>query len=136
MKLPSNALRLPFQLWLLVAVLVSSAWQRRFAKTAPDEEQKSFHRALSGDLLGVALWILSAHVSILVLGRASEAGIIVTTYGFVVSLFVLAPLIGLIRNVQKFNFLQIGRQRNLIYAVFATFLALLYLGFIRWVLFP
>src|SRR5262249_39821586 len=37
----------------------------------------------------------------------------------------------LIRNVQRFNFLQIGRQRNLIYAVFVAFLALLYLSFIR-----
>src|SRR6266404_3906793 len=32
---------------------------------------------------------------------------------------------------QRFNFLQIGRQKNLVYAVSATFLALLYLSLVR-----
>ena len=41
------------------------------------------------------------------------------------------PLGILIGNVQRFNFLQIGRQRNLIYAVFWCFVALLYLSFVR-----
>lgn len=46
-------------------------------------------------------------------------------------IFALAPLVGLIGQVQRFNFLQIGRQRNLIYAVFMVFVALLYLSFVR-----
>ena len=46
-------------------------------------------------------------------------------------LFALLPLVGLITQVQRFNFLQIGRQRNLIYAVFLVFVALLYLSFVR-----
>src|SRR5205823_11461216 len=37
----------------------------------------------------------------------------------------------LIYLVQRFNFLQIGRQKNLVYAVSATFLALLYLSLVR-----
>ncbi len=37
----------------------------------------------------------------------------------------------LIGQVQRFNFLQIGRQRNLIYAVFMVFVALLYLSLVR-----
>jgi len=45
--------------------------------------------------------------------------------------FALVPLVGLIIQVQRFNFLQIGRQRNLIYAVFMVFVALLYLSFVR-----
>jgi signal transduction histidine kinase len=49
----------------------------------------------------------------------------------VLAMLVLLPLGILIGNVQRFNFLQIGRQRNLIYAVFAVFLALLYLSFVR-----
>jgi signal transduction histidine kinase len=44
---------------------------------------------------------------------------------------VLEPLLALLGKVQKFNFLQIGRQQNLIYAVFMVFLALLYLSFVR-----
>ena len=44
---------------------------------------------------------------------------------------VIAPLILLIWDIQRGNFLQIRRQRNLIYAVFGIFLALLYLSFVR-----
>ncbi len=43
----------------------------------------------------------------------------------------LVPLFLLIENVERFNFLQIGRQRNLIYAVFIVFVALLYLSLVR-----
>jgi signal transduction histidine kinase len=57
-----------------------------------------------------------------------EAG---TTLSTLLLILVLVPLVLLIGNVQRFNFLQIGRQRNLIYAVFMVFLALLYLSFVR-----
>ena len=43
----------------------------------------------------------------------------------------VAPLGVLIYLVWRHNFLQIGRQKNLIYAVSATFLALLYLSLVR-----
>jgi len=41
------------------------------------------------------------------------------------------PSAVLIYLVQQFNFLQIGRQKNLMYAVSVTFLALLYLALVR-----
>jgi signal transduction histidine kinase len=41
------------------------------------------------------------------------------------------PFIIMIREVRRFNFLDIGRQRNLIYAVFIVSVALLYLSFVR-----
>jgi len=63
------------------------------------------------------------------MGKATEQN--AEVYITVVGLFALAPLIALIRNVQRFNFLQIGRQRNLIFAVFAAFVALLYFSLIR-----
>jgi signal transduction histidine kinase len=62
-------------------------------------------------------------------GGTTEQGVVI--YAAIVAAFAMAPLVGLIRNVQKFNFLQIGRQRNLIYAVFAAFLGLLYFSLIR-----
>jgi signal transduction histidine kinase len=127
--LPSNSLGWPFQLWLVAGMLISVGWQWRFVKTAPDEQQQSFHRTLGYDLALVALWILTIHLSIRFRGGVSEHSVVI--YSAVVACFALAPLIGLIRNVQQFNFLQIGRQRNLIYAVFATFLGLLYLSFVR-----
>ena len=47
------------------------------------------------------------------------------------ALLALLPSAVLIYLVQRFNFLQIGRQKNLVYAVSATFLALLYLSLVR-----
>jgi signal transduction histidine kinase len=47
------------------------------------------------------------------------------------ALLAILPSAVLIYLVQRFNFLQIGRQKNLMYAVSATFLALLYLALVR-----
>jgi signal transduction histidine kinase len=127
--LPSNSLGWPFQVWLVAGMLISAGWQWRFERAAPDDQQKSFHWTLCYDLGLVALGILVLHLIVRLRGGVSEDSI--TIYSTFVACFALGPLIGLIRNVQRFNFLQIGRQQNLIYAVFTTFLALLYLGFIR-----
>jgi signal transduction histidine kinase len=126
--LPSNSLGWPFQVWLVVGIVISTGWQWRFVKAAPDDKQKSFHRELRYDLAFVSLWILLVHITSRVFGAEHP---FVAVYSTLLALFALDPLIGLIRNVQRFNFLQIGRQRNLIYAVFATFLGLLYLSFVR-----
>jgi len=126
---PSNNFGWQFQAWLIVALLISVGWQWRFSKAAPDKEQKSFHRSLRFDFALMALWILIIHAMFLRPWR--DLGAKAATYSLFVTCFVLAPLATLIRKVQKFNFLQIGRQRNLIYAVFATFLALLYLSLVR-----
>jgi signal transduction histidine kinase len=127
--LPGNSLGKGFQIWLVCGLLLCAVWQRRFAKEAPDEEQRSFHSTLQFYLVWVAVWILALHFGFSRLTGFTEqnAGIITT----MVACFGLAPLVALICNVQRFNFLQIGRQRNLIYAVSATFLALLYLSFVR-----
>ena len=122
---PTNRLGLAFRVWLVVAVLLSAGWQWRFARTAPDRQQQKFHGTLILNLVLVAVLFVAAHV----LGRANEgAGI---WYTAAIGVFALVPLAALIRNVQQFNFLQIGRQRNLIYAVFAAFVALLYLSLVR-----
>jgi signal transduction histidine kinase len=63
------------------------------------------------------------------MGKVTEQN--AEVYITIVGLFALAPLVALIRNVQRFNFLQIGRQRNLIFAVFTAFVALLYFSLIR-----
>jgi signal transduction histidine kinase len=127
--LPSNALGRSFQIWLVCALTLSAAWQWKFGKAAPDEEQKSFHRALRSNLGLIAVWMAMLHFVFPRLGRVTEQN--AEVYITIVGLFALAPLVALIRNVQRFNFLQIGRQRNLIYAVFAAFVALLYFSLIR-----
>jgi len=122
---PTNRLGLAFRIWLVVAVLLSVGWQWRFAKAAPDRQQQKFHRTLIANLLLVAVLFVVAHA----LGRMDERAEI--AYTTAVGVFALVPLAALIRNVQQFNFLQIGRQRNLVYAVFAVFVALLYLSLVR-----
>jgi signal transduction histidine kinase len=127
--LPSNSFGKMFQIWLVSALLISAVWQWRLGKAAPDSEQKAFHRALCYDLACIDLWIVLLHFIPSRWGWSTEQDLAV--YTTLVTCFAVGPLIGLIRNVQRFNFLQIGRQRNLIYAVFAAFVALLYFSFIR-----
>ena len=126
--LPSNSLGIPFQVWLLSAILLCAVWQRRFMKVAPDKEQRSFHRQLQNNFVVLALWIFIGHAFLWRWPRNESSA---ASYGWLLVLFAVVPLVSLARNVQKFNFLQIGRQRNLMYAVFATFLALLYLSLVR-----
>jgi len=127
--LPSNALGTAFQIWLVSVLTVSAGWQWRFGRSAPDQEQKSFHRALRSNLGLIAIWMALLHFVFPRLGRVTEQN--ADVYITIVGLFALAPLVTLIRKVQRFNFLQIGRQRNLIYAVFSAFVALLYFSLIR-----
>jgi len=124
---PSRALGGYFQLWLVAAVAVAAYWQARFQAVSPDEQQKKLHRHL--------LWNFVFLVFALALLFAEQRAFAGRPYGSAFELAILwgvaAPLIALLWDVQKFNFLQIGRQRNLIYAVFVVFLALLYLSFVR-----
>src|SRR5271163_2105779 len=122
---PVNALGVAYKVWLVAALVTAVGWQWWFAGSAPDEEQKRFHRSLVYALPIAVIGIGAIHL-------ASDFG---AHFHFDVSIFLAAvplfPLGSLVRNVQRFNFLQIGRQRNLIYAVFVTFLALLYLALVR-----
>jgi signal transduction histidine kinase len=122
---PANSLGKLFQIWLVCSLVISAAWQWRFSKAAPDKEQKSFHRSLLFSLTLLAVWISAIHL----VGITGDQTLMVTTS--LAAAIALQPLVTLIRNVQRFNFLQIGRQRNLIYAVFAAFVGLLYFSFIR-----
>src|SRR5277367_3988264 len=134
---PSNTLGVVFQFWLLLSLILAWYWQRKFAQTAPDKEQESFHRDLKGYFISLAAWVFAfrAPAAYFMLRHHFESGVPAegssAINGTLLLMFAILPLIYLIRNVQKFNFLQIGRQRNLMYAVFAAFLALLYLSFIR-----
>ena len=122
---PSRQLGVPFQVWLVVAVGLGDYWQRRLEKTAPDEEQRAFHKNLRWNLglLTVLLMIIFG-VRPFIAREDAWSSLVAMT-------FALVPLVGLIIQVQRFNFLQIGRQRNLVYAVFLVFVALLYLSFVR-----
>lgn len=127
---PSNSLGWEFQVWLVTAFGIAAGWQWRFVKASPDEDQRAFHKSLCLDLAVLGTFTLAIH-PLLYRSLGAIPGSDTPLFGFILVVLVLAPLAMLGRNVKKFNFLQIGRQRNLIYAVFATFLALLYLSLVR-----
>jgi signal transduction histidine kinase len=123
---PGNVLGRGYGVWLALAMVVSAAWNIRFYLGAPDRAQSWFHGLLAGVFsIGMAL-VLQLHVLSGPMPRdLSDAA------STALALVALLPSAVLIYLVQRFNFLQIGRQKNLVYAVSATFLALLYLSLVR-----
>jgi signal transduction histidine kinase len=123
---PGNVLGRGYGVWLALAMLLSAAWEIRFHLRAPDRAQSFFHSLLAGVFFIGAALVLQLHVLSGPMPRdLSDAAS--TALAFVA----LLPSAVLIYLVQRFNFLQIGRQKNLMYAVSATFLALLYLSLVR-----
>jgi signal transduction histidine kinase len=103
-----------------------SVWEFRFYKSAPDQPQRRFHALLTAVFVLAFAGTVALHVFPLSLPETSRAGL-----GLTLSMIPLVPLVALIYVVRRHNFLQIGRQKNLMYAVSATFLALLYLSLVR-----
>ncbi len=128
---PSRLMGAVFQGWFVVALAICAGWQWRFAVASPDARQRAFHRSVEFSLGLVALSIVVIHLLTQRFGVVGGGDSRVALYVAAAELLAMLPLVALVRNVQKFNFLQIGRQRNLIYAVFGTFLALLYLSLVR-----
>lgn len=119
---PTHLLGPLFQGYLVASIGMAAYWQFRFGSVAPDRSQKSFHAGLKWDFGILAVWMLG----LFFIPRMGS-----TIYTQLAFLFVLVPFWKLLMGVGEFNLLQIGRQRNLIYAVFAVFLALLYLSLVR-----
>ena len=123
---PGNSLGTGFAIVLSVALAWSAGWERRFATTAPDKPQCYFHWTLLFFFVLAFLTTGVLHVAPYAIPRpTSEA--LETAF----SLLPIVPFTVLIYLVYRRNFLQIGRQKNLLYAVSATFLALLYLSLVR-----
>jgi len=122
---PINSLGNAFKIWLALAFLVGAFWQRQFAQDATDSEEKSFHRQLVWQMTLAVVWVYIIHSQ----RSAAENPRAMTS--ILLAGIPLLSLGTLVRKVQKFNFLQIGRQSNLIYAVVFAFVALLYLSLIR-----
>jgi len=122
---PINAMGNAFKIWLALAFLVGLYWQRQFATSAAESEEKSFHRQLVWQMALAASGVFIIHLE----RHATESARVFSSI-WLAGLPLLA-LGTLVRKVQKFNFLQIGRQSNLIYAVVLAFVALLYLSLVR-----
>jgi signal transduction histidine kinase len=123
---PGNALGRWYGIWLGLAMLISGWWEMRYTVRAPDQPQRMFHSCLAAIFVAGAAMILYLHDFGGPLAPSLAAGITIT-----LALAAIVPSALLIYLVLRYNFLQIGRQTNLVYAVSATFLALLYLSLIR-----
>ncbi len=123
---PGSSLGHGFAIVLAVALAWCGGWERRFATAAPDKPQRYFHWALLVFFAASMLAVTGLHLAPLHL-EARTAGELATAF----SLLPILPFSVLIFLVYRHNFLQIGRQKNLLYAISATFLALLYLSLVR-----
>lgn len=123
---PGNSLGTGFAIVLSVALAWCAGWERRFATTAPDKPQRHFHWTLLFFFAIAFLGTAVLHVAPYPIPRPT-AQALETAF----ALLPVVPFTVLIYLVYRRNFLQIGRQKNLLYAVSATFLALLYLGLVR-----
>jgi signal transduction histidine kinase len=124
--IPGNVLGRGYGVWLALGMLASAGWELRFARKAPDAPQRYFHGLLLvvfsiGTAMVFYLHVLAGPFSL------DSSALISST----LALLAITPSAVLLYLVERFNFLQIGRQKNLVYAVSATFLALLYLSLVR-----
>src|SRR5229473_932501 len=123
---PGSSLGEEFAIVLAVAMAWCAIWQWRFTLSAPDRPQRYFHTTLLVFFTLSFLAVTGLHLGPFHL-ETQTADSLGTAFG----LLPVLPFTALIYLVQRHNFLQIGRQKNLLYAVSATFLALLYLSLVR-----
>jgi len=123
---PGSSLGEGFAIVLAVACAWCAWWQKRFAEAAPEKPQRYFHWMLMAFFIVAFAGVASLHLAPFQMSETSAE-----VLGTIFSFLPILPFTMLIYLVQRNNFLQIGRQKNLLYAVSATFLALLYLALVR-----
>lgn len=112
--------------WLAAAMLVGAYFEGRFARKTEAAMERTFHRAAQIFFALAAPFVVYAY-ALAAPWPATQS----LAFGTVLMLASLVPSALLSYFVLRYNFLQIGRQHNLVYAVSAAFLALLYLGAVR-----
>ncbi|HXN52807.1 MAG TPA: ATP-binding protein [Candidatus Acidoferrum sp.] len=123
---PGKVLGRGYGVWLMLAMLISGVWEIRLSSRAPERSQSFFHSSLAGVFVIGAALVVQLHVVAGPMSRDLSDALSTS-----LALLAILPSAVLIYLVQRNNFLQIGRQKNLLYAVSATFLALLYLALVR-----
>ena len=123
---PGNVLGRAYGVWLAAALVISAGWEIRFQLRALKQSESFFHSLLAGVLAISAAIVVQLHVLSTPPPRDLSEGV-----STLLALLAILPSAVLIYLVQQFNFLQIGRQKNLMYAVSVTFMALLYLALVR-----
>ncbi len=103
-----------------------TTWEFRFWRNTRKGPERRFYGFLTLLFAVAAVWIIGLYDFPLNLPVATRQWL-----GAVLATLPVIPLSVMIYLVWRHNFLQIGRQKNLVYAVSATFLALLYLSLVR-----
>ena len=124
--LPASSFGKLFGVFMVGSLVGGAIWQLQFTAATANRNEKLFHRFVAVVLSLCGLLVLVLHVLQIPLAPRITAAATTSLAFLPIPLFA-----ALIYAVQKHNFLQIGRQTNLMYAVSATFLALLYLSLVR-----
>jgi signal transduction histidine kinase len=127
---PGRLLGRAYGIWFGLSLAFGFWWQARFSNAVPDRPQRWFHKQLAKYLLLMALALLYFQLSQgnNPFSREPISGEVFSTG---LALLAMLPFAALLEMVYRYNFLNIGRQRNLVYAVSVTFLALFYLALVR-----
>jgi signal transduction histidine kinase len=123
---PGSSLGEGFAAALAGALAWCGVWEKRFATASPDKPQRYFHWTLVAFFVLSFLAVAGLHLAPIQLQAGTAEGLAIAF-----SMLPILPFSVLIFLVYRHNFLQIGRQKNLLYAISATFLALLYLSLVR-----
>jgi len=123
---PGNSLGRSYLIWLLGVALLGGVWEIKFARSTRLKPESYFHGLLGVLLASVIVLIAAVHFWPAALDRGNRE-----VLGTTLALLPLVALSVLAYLVQRHNFLNIGKQKNLLYAVSTTFLALLYLALVR-----
>jgi signal transduction histidine kinase len=124
--LPGDSLRAGFAHLYSYSLVWCTTWQFRFWRNAPSKVEQRYYGFLAVVFALAFVAVVSLHLVDVPFGRSARE-----ILGVSLALLPVVPLATLIYLVWRHNFLQIGRQKNLVYAVSATFLALLYLSLVR-----
>jgi signal transduction histidine kinase len=124
--LPGDSLPNAYSHVFTYSLLWCTTWEFRFWRNTPKSPERQFYGFLTLLFAVAAVWNVGLYVFPVSLPAVDRQWL-----GVVLAILPVVPLAVMIYLVWRHNFLQIGRQKNLVYAVSATFLALLYLSLVR-----
>ena len=124
---PTHSLGFGFQIWLVASIVIAAYWQWRFGGSAASKQEAKLYRSLKWQFLALSALLFAG----MWLRPGVNSELLAVVGPTFLVLLMIGPFITILKQVNRFDFLAIGRQRNLIYAVTLMFLALLYLTFVR-----
>jgi len=123
---PGNTLGPPYGLWMGLSFLICGGYELLFLRRSQVKAERVFHGAVTFFLFLAIVLVIWLHV---LRSPLSEEEVAIGSA--ILALLAVFPMAALVYLVQRHNFLHIGRQKNLLYAVSVTSFALLYLAMVR-----